>query len=59
MGAIIKTFLWGVAIIAGLGVGEVVAEEVKAQYKDYKGKNKEEPDVKITDEEKVDVKVND
>lgn len=49
MGAIIKTFFWGVAIIAGLGVGEVVAEEVKAQYKDYKGKNNEEPDVKVND----------
>ena len=49
MGTIIKTFLCAVAIIAGLGVGEVVSEEVKTQYKDYKGKNKEESDVKVND----------
>lgn len=38
MGTIVKTFLWGVAIVAGLAVGDIVSEELKDQYKGYKRK---------------------
>jgi hypothetical protein len=39
MGTVIKTFFWGVAIVTGLAVGDILSEELKDQYKQRKKKN--------------------
>ena len=54
MGTILKVFFMGFAIIAGLGAGEIVAEEMKDRYR--KSKKKDEagtengPDVQVEKE---------
>ena len=53
MGTILKVFFMGFAIIAGLGAGEIAAEEMKDRYR----KSKKKDDVVTVEKEESDIKV--
>ena len=48
MGAILKVFFMGFAIIAGLGAGDIAVEEMKDRY--HKSKKKDEPATEAKEE---------
>jgi len=60
MNVVLKTFLWGIALCAGLAVGDVVADEIRESHKERKARKKKQvppvvvsndaPEVKVSNE---------